>query len=181
MKFQGKGVQVPKFSIEKSKHLLNNRIVLIFIFVLALMNIVQLVTLEDYLSVSVFVLVSFLTSFFSKNMIVILCIGMTVSNTLKYGTNIANPWKEGFAGDNEEDTEDKDTEDKDTEDKDTEDKDTFKNKNKKKTKKEDDDDKTAKEKLIEADLLDDLRHEMKLGFKRINQNIDSVGMNNLFI
>jgi hypothetical protein len=167
MKFQGKGGKTPKFSIERSRHLLNNRIVLIFIFVLALMNIVQLATFEDYFTISIFVLVGFLTSFFSKNMIVILCIGMAVSNILKYGTNIANPWKEGFV-DKEDDKEDE---------KEDEEKESFKNK--KKTKKEEDE-KTEKEKLIESDSLDDLRHEMKLGFKRINQNIDSMNMNSLF-
>ena len=169
MKFQGKGGKTPKFSIERSRHLLNNRIVLIFIFVLALMNIVQLATFEDYFTISIFVLVGFLTSFFSKNMIVILCIGMAVSNILKYGTNIANPWKEGFV-------DKKDDEDKEDE-KEDEEKESFKNK--KKTKKEEDE-KTEKEKLIESDSLDDLRHEMKLGFKRINQNIDSMNMNSLF-
>ena len=173
MKFQGKRGKTPKFSIERSRHLLNNRIVLIFIFALTLMNIVQLATQEDYFSVSILVLVGFLTSFFSKNMIVIMCIGMAVSNILKYGTNIANPWKEGFV--DKKDDEEKDKEDEKEEE--DEEKESFKNK--KKTKKEEDE-KTEKEKLIESDSLDDLRHEMKLGFKRINQNIDSMNMNSLF-
>ena len=40
--------------------------------------------------------------------------------------------------------------------------------------------KSKKQQKIEKDALDDLRHEMKLGFKRLNQNIDSVGMSSLF-
>lgn len=177
MKFQGKGGKTPKFSIERSRHLLNNRIVLIFIFALTLMNIVQLATQEDYFSVSILVLVGFLTSFFSKNMIVIMCIGMAVSNILKYGTNIANPWKEGFVDKKDDEDKEKKDDKEDEKEEENEEKESFKNK--KKTKKEEDE-KTEKEKLIESDSLDDLRHEMKLGFKRINQNIDSMNMNSLF-
>jgi hypothetical protein len=54
---------------------------------------------------AIFILVSFLTTFFSKNMISVLCIGVVVSNVLKYGkeisvTNDMN-LKEGFENNEE--------------------------------------------------------------------------------
>jgi len=43
--------------------------------------------------VSIFILVGFITSFFSKNMIVILCIALTITNILQFGDKAA---LEGF-------------------------------------------------------------------------------------
>jgi len=183
-----------KFSVERSRVLLYNRYVLIFIFILALVNVIQLATIGDYFTVSLFVLVGFLTTYFSKNMIVVLTVAMVFANMVKYGTDLANPWVyEGFDNkkkepmtkkdktskieemvaenkkkqENLENGKDADADaDADDDDEDTEEE--FSGK------------KSKKQQKIEKDALDDLRHEMKLGFKRLNQNIDSVGMSNLF-
>ena len=164
-----------------SKQLLYNKYVLIFIFILAIGNIIQFVSQGDYFSTAILILVGLLTSFFSKNMVVIMIVGMVVANILKFGTKITSPWKEGF--DNHDEEEKKEEEKKDSskkekmtddnvndEDEDEEKDEEFtteKESNKKASKKE-------KQKLIESDALDDLRAEMKIGFKRLNQNIDSI-------
>jgi trehalose/maltose hydrolase-like predicted phosphorylase len=69
----------------KKNAILHNRFVLYFIFIIALGNLLTLVYSRDYYSASIFVLIGFLTSFFSKNMIVILCIAIAFTNIIKYG------------------------------------------------------------------------------------------------
>ena len=83
-------------AIEKS--ILYNRNVLYFIFALALGYLFYMSTTYDYYSLSIFVIIGFLTSFFSKNMIVILSLAMAVSFIFKYGTKIR---PEGFEDGND--------------------------------------------------------------------------------
>lgn len=84
-----------KFS-EKFKSLLSNRGVLYILFVLAIGNLFYLGTSNDIWTIAIFVLTGFLTSFFSKNMVVILCIALVVSSIIKYG--IDPQMSEGFGG-----------------------------------------------------------------------------------
>ena len=81
---------------------LNNVFVLYFILIIALSNLFYLVSSANYLFASIFIITGFLTSFFSKNMIVILCIALTITNILQFGKN-ATHMSEGFAGEDEED------------------------------------------------------------------------------
>jgi hypothetical protein len=83
--------------------IIHNRFVLYFILFIALANLYFLTMSGDLVFTSIFVLVGFLTSFFSKNMLVILFIAVTITNILKYGSAIK---QEGF--------EDADTEDIDS-------------------------------------------------------------------
>ena len=69
----------------KKNAILHNRYVLYLIFIIALGNLLSLGYTRDYYSVSIFVLIGFITSFFSKNMIVILFIAVALSNIIKYG------------------------------------------------------------------------------------------------
>jgi len=78
------------------KSLLYNRGVLYFIFILALGYLFYLSTIYDFYTLSIFVIIGFLTSFFSKNMIVILSLAMAVSFIFKFGTKIR---PEGFDSD----------------------------------------------------------------------------------
>ena len=75
--------------------ILHNRYLLYFIFIIALSDFLYLVYINDIYSSSIFALIGFLTSFFSKNMIVILFMAITVSNIIKFG-NIRSISKEGF-------------------------------------------------------------------------------------
>ena len=75
------------------KAILYNRNVLYFIFFLSLGYLFYILSVSDFYTFSIFVIIGFLTSFFSKNMVVILSLAMSVSFIFKYGTNIR---PEGF-------------------------------------------------------------------------------------
>ena len=100
------------------KSILYNRYLLYFIFAVTIGNIVQLMTQQDHMSVVIMVIVGLLTSFFSKNMVVIMCIALVVTNLLKYGTRLRS---EGFKTmDGEEEEEDGEEEDDEEEEGDKE-------------------------------------------------------------
>jgi len=65
--------------------LLHNRYVLYTVFLLSLINVLYLGYIEDMSSVTTFVLIGLLTSFFSKNMIIILAAAIVFTNVLKMG------------------------------------------------------------------------------------------------
>jgi len=68
---------------------LHNVFVLYFILLLSLANMFYLVTAKNYMFAAIFILTGFITSFFSKNMMVILCIALTVTNVLQFGKRAA--------------------------------------------------------------------------------------------
>ena len=68
--------------------LLKSRIVLYVFFFLSLVNLYTFAISGNGLYAGIFILTSFLTTFFSKNMIVVLCIGLVVSNILRQGIEI---------------------------------------------------------------------------------------------
>ena len=95
--------------IEKS--ILYNRAVLYVIFFLTLGYLFILTIQTDYYTFVIFILIGFLTSFFSKNMIVILSLAMSVSFIFKYGTKVR---PEGFQ-EGVEEVEDEDEEEEEKE------------------------------------------------------------------
>ena len=136
-----------KTSLEKSKYLLTNKYVLIFVFIVSIGNIIQHGTEGDYTAIAIILLVGLITSFFSKNMMVIMIIAISVANILKFGTKITKPWigNEGFETEPDEETTEPD-------EKIVEKPEEIQAPEKFTTKKQD---------LIETDALDDLRAEMK--------------------
>ena len=74
--------------------LLHNKIFLYIVFAVSLANLLIWVVAGDIVNVILFMLVGFLTAFFSKNMIVILLFSLVISNIIKFGINIG---KEGFS------------------------------------------------------------------------------------
>ena len=82
--------------------ILQNRFVLYFLFLLALVQIVYFLNIWDLRSVVFFLIVGFLTSFFSKNMVVILLIALALTNIMKYGVR---PSIEGMENAEEENPE----------------------------------------------------------------------------
>ena len=86
-----------------------NKTVLYVIFVIALTNLFVLFQQEDIFSILFFLLVGFLTSFFSKNMVVILCICLFFTNILKYGRSAAGH-REGFDSEKKDEGKKKDDE-----------------------------------------------------------------------
>ena len=78
--------------------ILYSRPILYIILAICLFQLFVFTSIGDYYSAAIFVLVGFLTSFFSKNMLVILVIALVITNILKYGTKVR---QEGFDGDSE--------------------------------------------------------------------------------
>lgn len=71
----------------KNNIVLHNVYVLFFLLFLAVLNLVYFSQINDYISVVLFFLVGLLTSFFSKNMVVILFISIVITNIYAYGVN----------------------------------------------------------------------------------------------
>ena len=91
---------------------LHSQAILYSIFVIALAEFLYLGHKDDYVSLSAFVLVGVLTSFFSKNMIVILAITIVVSGVFHFGYKST---VEGFEEETESDAEPKEKEPKENE------------------------------------------------------------------
>lgn len=71
------------------KSILYNRFVLYIFVFMAVINLMFFASTNDIGSLVTLLIVGFLTSFFSKNMIVILFISLVFTHILKYGTNIS--------------------------------------------------------------------------------------------
>ena len=98
MKFSLKKLNKMKYNINP---ILYNRVILYFISFLAVVDIVYFISTNDFFSLLIFVLLGILTTFFSKNMIVILVISLSITHVVKYG----NSAYEGFTeGNEDEDT-----------------------------------------------------------------------------
>ena len=76
-----------------SHDMLHNRLVLYFIFIVAVGNLFHFVFSNDLMSVGVFIASGLLTSFFSKNMVVIMVVAMVVANIVRFSFL----GREGFA------------------------------------------------------------------------------------
>jgi len=90
----------------KNHVVLHNIYILYLIFVIALGDFLYLVYTGDLYSATIFVLVGFLTYFFSKNMIVILFIALAITNIIKCGRCSEEGFEDG-EGDAEGEGEDK--------------------------------------------------------------------------
>lgn len=75
-----------KFQQKKSNnYLLHSVFVLYFLVFISLLDLYYLSFENDIFSMVIFVLIALLTSFFNKNMIIILFIALTITNILKFG------------------------------------------------------------------------------------------------
>lgn len=87
-----------KFS--NSKQILQNPFVLYFVLAIALGDLLYLSVSGNFAFVAIFMLIGFLSTFFSKNMVVILVIAMTATSIIQFGARSAI--SEGMEGDEEE-------------------------------------------------------------------------------
>ena len=80
------------------RNVLHNKYVLYVTVVLVIVNMVGTVIMGDVTTPLIFVIVGFLTTFFSKNMFVVLTMGLVVANVLKYGATMgySDTVSEGF-------------------------------------------------------------------------------------
>jgi hypothetical protein len=114
MAFKKSGRNGKKMNIPPNLFL-NNLYVLYLIFLIAVGNLFYLLLENNLVFVTIFIIVGFLTSFFSKNMIVILTTTMVFTNILKYG--ISNRHTEGFKEETKKETEENLENEKDGKDK----------------------------------------------------------------
>ena len=89
--------------ITTSKGMLHNKILLYVVFIFSLLNLFVLANTGNYTSIVVFILIGFLTSFFSKNMLVILLLALILTNILKYGSSLNEGFEEGAKDKSEDD------------------------------------------------------------------------------
>ena len=88
-------------SLKMSKSILHNTFVLYFVFTLAIVNLSTFLMYYDYMSASMLFLSGALTSFFSKNMTVIIMVSIAVANVYCFGSRL-----ESFRSDFEIETKD---------------------------------------------------------------------------
>jgi hypothetical protein len=85
------------------KDLLHNRIVLYAFVIIALFDLFYFAQIRDNMSIAIFILLAFITTFFSKNMIVVLCIALVVTHVLKFGVKqVSEGFEEGADGEEDE-------------------------------------------------------------------------------
>lgn len=121
--------QVSKLIPSASGKILYNKWVLYFIFIVGMYDVIHFYQRGNTVAFAIFFIVGFLTSFFSKNMIVIIVISIAVSHIVAYGNKMSEGFEEKEEGGEEEegfeegvDGEDEDSEEKKTEEKKTEEK-----------------------------------------------------------
>jgi flagellar biosynthesis component FlhA len=90
--------------------ILHNRTFLYIVFAFSLLNLYVFTVNSEFVFITFFILFGFLTSFFSKNMVVILLLSAVLTNTIKYGSNLY----EGMENE-EDDEEEKEKEEKEKE------------------------------------------------------------------
>lgn len=84
----------------KSKQILQNTFVSYFVLAIALGDLLYLSVSGNYAFVGIFMLIGFLTTFFSKNMVVILVTAMASTSIIQFGARSAI--SEGMEGEEEE-------------------------------------------------------------------------------
>jgi hypothetical protein len=96
-------IKLPKSisNISTYNGMLHNKILLYAVFVFSLLNLFLWTNTGDYTYITVFILIGFICSFFSKNMIVILLLSLILTNILKYGSDLKEGFEEGVDGDEE--------------------------------------------------------------------------------
>ena len=99
--------------ITTSKGMLHNKILLYVVFIFSLLNLFILANTGNYTSVVVFILIGFITSFFSKNMLVILLLSLILTNILKYGSSLNEGFEDGEKDEKEDENDDENDDEKD--------------------------------------------------------------------
>lgn len=82
-------------NLEKIENFFQNKYVLYVIFFFSIVNILAYLSLNDFGSISLFILVAILTNFFNKNMGIILLVALFVTN-LVLSKNYLNQIQESF-------------------------------------------------------------------------------------
>lgn len=97
--------KIRKFSINL-KPVLHNKLVLYSVVLIAFLDVMYMLQINDFASVMIFLLSGFVTTFFSKNMMVILFVALIVSHIGRYGMRIGENMKNKETMENKEEPED---------------------------------------------------------------------------
>lgn len=100
------------FNYKSNVSILYNKPLLYAFFIIALIQLVYLLQSGNFYFAAILLLVGILTRYFSKNMLVIICVALAATNVLMLGPN-AGKTIEGFEDDEEETEEDEDEETED--------------------------------------------------------------------
>lgn len=79
--------------------LLHNRFLLYFFALMAVIDLMYFASTNDVQSLITLIIIGFLTSFFNKNMIIVLLVALVVTHVLKYGTNVSREGLEDMSDD----------------------------------------------------------------------------------
>jgi hypothetical protein len=104
------GLNTMSKSIKVNKDFMHNRILLYIVLLVSLLHLFYYVNVRDMRAVAIFILVGFLTSFFSKNMLIILSIALLITHIMNFGLKRIN---EGIDEEEEEEEEKEGMENKD--------------------------------------------------------------------
>ena len=94
--------QITRLIPSASGKMLYNKWVLYFIFIVGIYDIIHFYQRGNTMAVAIFFIVAFLTSFFSKNMIVVIVSAIAVSHIVAYGNKMSEGFEEGIPEDEEE-------------------------------------------------------------------------------
>ena len=98
-----------KFKIPKTDKLLNDKNVLYVVFVLAILNLLGYLVVQNTEAVAFFLIVGFLTTYFSKNMIVVLIVAMVATSLFTATKTSYRSVKEGMTDSSSQRQETKDS------------------------------------------------------------------------
>ena len=135
--------QMIGFIPSSSGRMLNNKWVLYFIFIVGIFDVIGFYQRSNLTAVAIFFTVGFLTSFFSKNMIVIIVMAISVSHLVTYGNREGLKNKDGEEEQEEEEEEEEGFEEGSEEEEDEEEEEGFKDNKEENDPKEKNDDKTG--------------------------------------
>ena len=111
--------QLVKMIPSASGKILYNKWVLYFIFVVGIYDIIHFYQRGNTVAVAIFFIVGFLTSFFSKNMIVVIVSAIAVSHIVAYGNKMSEGFEEGI---DEEDVDEKEVDEEEVDEKEVDEK-----------------------------------------------------------
>ena len=106
---------LPSISKSTSNSILHNRFLLYALLAVALIDVLYLLNTRDFTSVIVFILVAVLTTFFSKNMIIVLFVAICITYMLKHTKSLEG--LEDMEEEEDEEKEDENFEEKEKEEK----------------------------------------------------------------
>ena len=103
---------VPDISINKSINVLTNKWILYAVLFIGIVDLFNFYSNDDTIAIAIFFIVGFLTTYFSKNMLVILIIAIAITHIARFGSNAtSNAHFEGMETEEDEGMEDEEEED----------------------------------------------------------------------